>query len=164
MPQTCGNGRHPTGQSYHLYRLGPDTEGAGHPVPDLTELVATPALEAPRSGHGAGMTGGNGDGGHAAGQAHDVHWRGASTVRAVAQLTGLVVTPALEAPRSGHGAGGGTACGDGGHAAGQAHDVHRRVAAGEAASLVSKLTGSVVPPALEAPRCGHGAGVGDPNR
>ena len=74
-------------------------------VTKLAVAIASPALDPAHYTQGASVSVANGDGGHGTTQPHYVY-RGSRVRRAaVAQLTGGVVSPALNPTRGGQGAG-----------------------------------------------------------
>ncbi len=133
------------------------TQGAG--------VVVAPALDRAGVGDRAGVVGADTDRLDPGREADDVHRRGAGVGRhaidvqahrcAVAQLTQLVGTPALDAAGVGEGAGVARAAGDLPHPAGQAGDGHRNRAVGGGA--VTELTHGVATPAFRPTAAGDGA-------
>ena len=136
-----GDGRDPAGQPG-------DVDGGKSVLPSPIARIPSPALDAARGGQGAGVGTARGDGDHAAGQPGDVHRGRAVRCRAVAQLAVAVRPPALDPARRGQGAGVVLARGDGGHAAGEATNVHRGPAIRVVPSPSWPL--ELMPPALEA--------------
>ena len=148
------DGGHAAAQAADLQRRVP---GLVRAVAQLAVVVVAPALGAPRCGQRTAVVAAGRDGGHAAAQAADLQRRVPGLVRAVAQLAVVVVAPALGAPRCGQRTAVGAAARDGGHAAAQAADLHRRVPG--LVRAVAQLAEAVVAPALDAPRRGQRTAV-----
>ena len=99
-----------------------------------------------------------GDGHYTNGEAANAHRRAAVSGSPVPKPTIGVLSPALDGARRGQDAAMGAPNGDDCNTAAEPAHGHRRATV--RGRPIPKLTVGILPPALEAAACGHGAGVG----
>ena len=131
---------------------------AASPIPQLTEVVAPPALNTRLRGDDTGLFVSSSDGRDAASEPYHIrHCRAGISTRSVPQPTVGIDSPALGAARCGQGTGVGAPSFDGSDSAGQPH--HGRGSESASGGCISQLAVQVSAPAHKAAGCGERAGV-----
>jgi len=141
---TGGDGADPARQPAHVYRR---VTVCGRAVAQLTVPVVSPALDPAARSPRTGVISTGVDGADPARQPAHVYRCQVPDGRAVAQLTVLVVSPALDPAARSQGTGVIPTCGDGADPARQPTHIYRRVAVGGRA--VAQLTARVPSPTLD---------------
>jgi hypothetical protein len=172
VPPTRTDGRDP-GEGGGAAGIGTHRHGDSTPrgaaIPQLTREVIAPAADAASTGHRASVKGARtdgrdpGEGGGAAGIGTHRHGDSAPRGAAIPQLARGVVTPAADAPSTGHRASVAhtrTDSGDPGEGGGAAGiGTHRHGDSTPRGAAIPQLASAVGTPAADAPSTGHRASV-----